>query len=631
MASAMRAVARDVSRVTPRPRVSATSRQNSAVLEHQARAAERSIAAPVADAVASSSDGAPLPRDARVYMERTLGHDFGAVRVHANAQAAESARGLHAQAYTIGHDVVFGAGAFAPHTLRGARLLAHELTHVAQQRGTEPHVQCKSADEEIDEELAAGNKATPNALNPNDEAYAYTLREYGFKLTHDEHSALLTKPTAPAEVAAWEAKFKKAGILADRILKAGPKVTDKESRAGSIAQDLAEAGFLDRAMGIAAALTADDQKKFVFTNVLTQPGKMTAAHATTITTFFNTTSTSIDVHPVMVLLRDRTGDYSKALQTDKLTTILGLIVGKYSSDASFTEAMSEILIFYKPIRAPFATLMNGAGKGAQLFSILRSPFFADEDQADRKEFADKAGSTKSLDRETDQAWVVAEKQKYYVNYLITLAAAQKIVIVKPAAMSLPALRTWLDANTESIGAALKAGGTDAAQVYREIADIFFYHVTQAEGDVKPDLGGKLAKLQAGTPQKLRLKSDCDVLASYAMRLLTASGMQPVLYMAIVPTDTAREPHALALMLKGAEYQAISNKTIAPLTGAKTEADALIALRDAGIAEAYATPAPSAYAVYVGKAGAKGELPQGVIDSDAALRRANLEPSGGSTP
>ena len=568
-------------------------------------------------------------------MEGRLGHDFGDVRVHANAQAAASARALHAHAYTVGHDVVFGDGNFAPHTLRGARLLAHELTHVVQQAqgGLAFALQCKAADEEIDEELAARNKATPGVLNPNHEDYALTLQQYGFELTHDQQMALLSKPTAAADVAIWQAKFQKAGLLADRILKAGPKVTNKESRAGLIAQDLATAGFLDRAMAIAAALSTDDQKAYIYTNVLTQPGAMTAAQATTITQFFNASSATIDAHPVMVLLRDRTGDYSKALQADKLKTILGLIVTQYSGDTAFIESMSEVLIFYKPIRAPFATMMSSLGKGALLFSILRSPYFADEDQADRKEFADKAGNNVSLDREKDQNWVVAEKQKYYVNYLIALAAAQRIAIAKPTGMTLAALRAWLDANTENIGTALKAGGTDASQVYREIADIFFYHVSQAEGDIKPDLGGKLAKLQGGTPQLLRLKSDCDVLASYAMRLLTASGMQPVLYMALVPTDTTRQPHAIALMLKGAVYHAISNKTTAALTGAATEADALVALRDYGIAEAYDTPKPTSYAVYVGNAGAKGELPQGVIDSDAALRRATLEPgaTGGSTP
>lgn len=62
--------------------------------------------------------------------------DFSRVRIHADAQAAASARAVNAQAYTVGHDIVFDAGRYAPHSRQGQRLLAHELTHVAQQTGS---------------------------------------------------------------------------------------------------------------------------------------------------------------------------------------------------------------------------------------------------------------------------------------------------------------------------------------------------------------------------------------------------------------------------------------------------------------------------------------------------------------
>jgi hypothetical protein len=61
------------------------------------------------------------------------GYDFSQVRIHHGAQAAESARAVDARAYTVGRDIVFGAGQYAPHTAAGRRLLAHELTHVVQQ------------------------------------------------------------------------------------------------------------------------------------------------------------------------------------------------------------------------------------------------------------------------------------------------------------------------------------------------------------------------------------------------------------------------------------------------------------------------------------------------------------------
>src|SRR5437868_3213011 len=82
-----------------------------------------------------SSSGRPLDTDTRSFMENRFGHDFSAVRIHNDAQAAESARALNAHAYTVGQDVVFGAGQYAPDSSRGRHLLAHELAHTVQQRG----------------------------------------------------------------------------------------------------------------------------------------------------------------------------------------------------------------------------------------------------------------------------------------------------------------------------------------------------------------------------------------------------------------------------------------------------------------------------------------------------------------
>ncbi len=79
--------------------------------------------------------GNPLPRAVRQNMEQRFGHDFSQVRVHSGASAANSAREVNAQAYTVGQNIVFGAGRFAPDTQPGQHLLAHELTHVVQQRG----------------------------------------------------------------------------------------------------------------------------------------------------------------------------------------------------------------------------------------------------------------------------------------------------------------------------------------------------------------------------------------------------------------------------------------------------------------------------------------------------------------
>jgi hypothetical protein len=67
-------------------------------------------------------------------MESRLGADFSDVRVHTDGKATESARSVQAYAYTVGNDVVFQSDKFSPESESGQRMLAHELTHVVQQR-----------------------------------------------------------------------------------------------------------------------------------------------------------------------------------------------------------------------------------------------------------------------------------------------------------------------------------------------------------------------------------------------------------------------------------------------------------------------------------------------------------------
>lgn len=94
------------------------------------------MAAPPIVSQVLSSSGQPLPAHTRAFMEERFGHDFSRVRVHADAAAEQSARDVNAHAYTVGHNIVFGAGQFAPGTSAGRRLMAHELTHVVQQSRT---------------------------------------------------------------------------------------------------------------------------------------------------------------------------------------------------------------------------------------------------------------------------------------------------------------------------------------------------------------------------------------------------------------------------------------------------------------------------------------------------------------
>jgi hypothetical protein len=79
------------------------------------------------------SPGQPLDAEVRSFFERRFGHDFGDIRVHTDSRAADSALATKALAYTVGNNIVFAKGAFAPQTRTGKRLLAHELAHTVQQ------------------------------------------------------------------------------------------------------------------------------------------------------------------------------------------------------------------------------------------------------------------------------------------------------------------------------------------------------------------------------------------------------------------------------------------------------------------------------------------------------------------
>jgi Domain of unknown function (DUF4157) len=131
--------------------------------------------------VVGSGGGSPLDRDTRGFMESRLGADFGDVRIHNDGAASESARSVQAHAYTVGNDIVFQSGNYAPETDSGKRMLAHELTHVVQQRsgpvdGTEAPGGIKisdpsdrferAAEHSADQVMTSGPSATPLAGAP---------------------------------------------------------------------------------------------------------------------------------------------------------------------------------------------------------------------------------------------------------------------------------------------------------------------------------------------------------------------------------------------------------------------------------------------------------------------------------
>ncbi|MBP7689764.1 MAG: DUF4157 domain-containing protein, partial [Thermoflexales bacterium] len=146
-----------VARTTPAPSVAgelASPRQalaaqrafgNRAVTQLQRQPVQSGeLAAPISDTInRSRGSGQPLPDRVRGSMESAFRSDFGGVRVHTDQQADTLNRSVQAKAFTLGHDIYFSKGNYQPGNSSGQELLAHELTHVVQQGGSNNHVQGK--------------------------------------------------------------------------------------------------------------------------------------------------------------------------------------------------------------------------------------------------------------------------------------------------------------------------------------------------------------------------------------------------------------------------------------------------------------------------------------------------------
>jgi hypothetical protein len=89
--------------------------------------------APASEGLATAlGDGQPLAPAERSYFEPRFGFAFDKIRIHTGPEAARSALSVGASAYALGNHLVFGAERYQPGTSEGRRLLAHELSHVAQ-------------------------------------------------------------------------------------------------------------------------------------------------------------------------------------------------------------------------------------------------------------------------------------------------------------------------------------------------------------------------------------------------------------------------------------------------------------------------------------------------------------------
>ena len=624
-------------RATATPRLSRRSSPAAAGAAH----------APASVEAAMRTPGESLAPEMRAFFEPRFGHDFSRVRIHRDATAAASAHDVAAHAYTVGHHVVFANGRFAPEGAGGRLLLAHELAHVVQQQGARSLIQ-RDDDEAARkrqeaerararkrlETWAAGKTPKPST-DPANQDFAFTAQELAFEITHQAEPSnfeLRDKPTAKAKLASWTTAFRDAYQLALMILDS-KGTTQRETRAAQIAIDLATAGFTTEALDVASKLP-DENKQYVYEEVAKSPEHATSDQITTLSRFFTARAASPGDHPLLALLTDRSGAFAKKIGKAKVLAVLAPTLAKYRKDADYREALAEILVFDTASRVTISDWLWKTDKD-YLFELLNSKYFVEPGYG-VNQFAAADGTPQELTMEGDLPWVYGYKQKFYTDYLVKLGARHAIDIKAPTHLRFAALKAWLDAETEDIGAALAAEHPNApdkiTEAYQHIADIFFFHVDGR--DVTPNRAGKLAHLGPDAPRDMRLKADCDVLATYATRLLRSAGFTPVGYLAVEPE--VEPSHAVALLKKarpGEEpakgeaatpgpdrYYIVNNKQVTPNDAGSKQA-AIRAARDDSLG--VYDPEPNAFKIYYEDAGADGVMTKDLWTTDEKVRRKDL--------
>ncbi|MFT3770694.1 MAG: DUF4157 domain-containing protein [Minicystis sp.] len=174
-------------------------------------------APPIVERTLSEGGGRPLGPGIRAYFEPRFGLDFSEVRVHTGARAEASARAVNAQAYTVGRDIVLGAGRYAPEGIEGRRLLAHELAHVAQAGGARPRAGTQEATTPL-----LGARAAPQVRRfsdpPSQDEIRSTLIQLDGLSIHDQLEAFEHDHASEIEVLRSNLAHFRGDIFEERLL-----------------------------------------------------------------------------------------------------------------------------------------------------------------------------------------------------------------------------------------------------------------------------------------------------------------------------------------------------------------------------------------------------------------------------
>jgi len=190
------------------------------------------------------SPGQPLDSVTRPYMESRFGQDFSGVRVHTDGKAAESARAVNANAYTVRQDIVFNKGRYAPETIAGKQLLGHELTHTAQQmrngglssspRGTEHEADQAAARVVAGETATVQLAATGMQCQVDPDELRRKIAVAKEQLTRESN------PELEQQVAAWEGQLQQTVHVPQALPAAKPKPVPLRQKVAAAKEQLTQ-------------------------------------------------------------------------------------------------------------------------------------------------------------------------------------------------------------------------------------------------------------------------------------------------------------------------------------------------------------------------------------------------------
>ncbi|HEX5883108.1 MAG TPA: hypothetical protein VFY67_01050 [Pyrinomonadaceae bacterium] len=491
----------------------------------------------------------------------------------------------------------------------------------------------------VDTELATWATANSKNITPTHSDYAFTLQEFAMTLTHVD-SEIIPRPASGSALTRWRENFRKSYVLGLMIMASGSGVTQREERTNQIAFALAEANFVTEALTLADLFSARERQEFPYETAL-KHGNLTATQWTTVLNFltagtgtfaetdlaeaFGFTSGSVTVDGVTThrllpttvrafIARLATTDGERTSRLDAITTAL---INAYANDPNLIWVLAGFLFFHLPFRQPFSDKMWSSSQNYLLFKIVNALDF-NEPEYDNPTWD---GVTLTLAR--DMTWVYQNKQRFAVDFLVSLCDRAGTPIPRPANLSFNSLRAWLEAQTETIAASAPVIYPDSKNhwfaLYNFITDVFFFHVDL--GDVRPDLLGHIGHLGPSEPGGLRMRADCDVFAAYGTRFLRAMGFTSVGYMGIMPIVARPVGHAGALLQKDGAYFIVNNKA-ANRIAAATEAEAHVKLRDE-LLDVLRNPAR--YEVYYAPSDATGGMSPRIRQLGDEIRRRDLEP------